>query len=143
MPWTLNGVGTKFNGFTNHKPDGTSDVVLWLVVLFFPIIPLRAYRIKTIEAEPNEFYYETLQRIPMDLKSVLVTYFFGWIVTPILWFWPMPFAVREVGEYFGYTNENADGGFYTFVIVFSIAWIIVFTWRWNAWDEKRGLPKNA
>jgi hypothetical protein len=137
---TLNGVGTKFHGFKNTQPDGTSDVTLWFVLLYFPVLPLRAYRIRCTETERREIYYTILERIPMDLKSILTTYFFGWIVTPVLWFWPMPFAVREVGEYFGYTNENAEGGFYTFVIVFAIAWLIVFAWKWKDWDERRGLP---
>ena len=142
MP-TLNGIGTKYHGFRNTTPDGISDVTLWLVFLYLPILPLRSYRMQCTPGENNELYYQLLERIPMNVSSILTTYFFGWIVTPILWFWPIPFAVREVGEYLGYTNEDAEGGFYTFVIIFAIAWMAVFAWCWKNWDEKRGLPKTG
>ncbi|MBI3136919.1 MAG: hypothetical protein HYZ14_19745 [Bacteroidetes bacterium] len=140
---TLNGIGTKFHGFRNCQPDGTADVTLWLVFLYFPIIPLRSYRIKRKATTMREFSYTVQEKIPLHFKSVLTTWFFGWIVTPILWFWPLPFAVREVGEYLGYTTENADGAFYYFVIAFAITYIVVFAWKWKDWDEKRGLPVKS
>lgn len=140
MIGTLNGIGTKFNGFKNCQQDGRCDVTLWFVFLFFPIIPIRAYSIKREQTDLRQFKFTVIERLPLNLKSVLTTYFFGWIITPILWFWPMPFAVREVGEYFGYTNERAEGGFYYFVIAFAISWIAIFAWKWRDWDERRGLP---
>lgn len=142
MP-TLNGVGTKYHGFRNTTPDGVSDVTLWFVLLYFPIIPLRSNRIRCSKGKDGHIYFSILEKIPMNLSSVLTTWFFGWIVTPILWFWPLPFAVREVGEYLGYTTENADGAFYYFVITFAITYIVVFAWKWKDWDEKRGLPVKS
>ncbi len=138
---TLNGIGTKFNGFQNSSAEGISEVTLWITFFYFPIIPLKAYTIKRHATDMREFRYDVLEKKSLQLKSVLITYFYGWIVTPILWFWPMPFAVREVGEYLGYTNENAEGGIYYFIITFAILWIVVFAWKWKDWDERRGLPE--
>lgn len=136
MP-TLNGIGTKFHGFRSDRGDGTICVTNWLVFLYFPILPLSSSRIRFSTNESGQLVYHVVEKIPMNVLEIATTYFWGWVITPILWFWPIPFAVREVGEYLGYTNENAEGGFYMFVIIFAIAWIAVFAWKWKDWDDKR------
>lgn len=44
---TLNGFGTKLYGKSAIDPDGSYIATKWIVVLFFPIIPLGSYRVWT------------------------------------------------------------------------------------------------
>ena len=138
MP-TINGIGTKFHGFRRDSSDDTLCVTSWFVFLYFPVIPVSAYRIRIVEMEKKQYGYEVLEKIPFNGKEILTTYFWGWVIAPVLWVWPIPFAVREVGEYLGYANEEGVGGFYLFVVIFAITWIAVFAWKWKDWEETRGI----
>lgn len=139
---TLNGIGTKFYGIRGPLEDGKCTATVWITFLYFPLIPL--YRVEFIRqlTHPRQFIYTIIQKQKLRFSEIVKTLLTGWIAVPVMMFWPMPFAVREVGEKLGYTDHNAGGAFYTFVIVFAITWLVVFVWKWKDRDERRGLPKN-
>lgn len=134
----LNGIGTSFNGFNYKAETDSYKVTLWFSFLFFPIFPISAKLIKREITRSNEFKLVVLENLKLDGKQILTTYFYGWVIGPLLWFWPIPFAVIEVAEKIGYAESN----FYNVVIAFTIIWLIVFAWKWKDWEEERGLPKN-
>lgn len=98
---TINGFGTLRYEWSYH-PDGTVEATEWLVAGFLPVIPLKRERFRVRSAGPvapspsdialsvvgfNKGFvsqFEVLDRVPMRLAGVLKTYFFGYIVTPLL-----------------------------------------------------------
>ena len=135
---TINGIGTLRYGW-NHYPDGTASATLWFVIGFLPVIPLRRERLCVVSDgldQPRAIdvagaalgaavgvgsgfrsQLQVLQKEPMQLAGILGTYFFGFVVTPLLAFgvplvgvWAgvrllelLKFNMREYGAYVGIT----------------------------------------
>ena len=144
---TINGIGTRFNGISKPNEQGVITATCWFTFIYLPIIPLwRAELIREI-TNPNEFRYWVINKQPIQIKEVLQTYMFGWIITPLLWFGPLILCIKEIAMYMGLLSSEPVNVFshfewYEGMIVFSILYMLVFTWKWKDWDEKRGLPKN-
>lgn len=139
---TLNGIGTRFYGVSTPNKKGESTATQWVTFAYLPIIPLKRYVIKRLLTKPTIFSYNLIQRTSLQAKEILITYFLGWIATPIFLLWPLPFAIKEVAIKLGYTNDKAEGVLYNIAICFFILWIIFAVLKWKSWDDRRGLPKN-
>ena len=50
MPFSINGIGTKWYGSALKEPDGSYVVTEWVVFLFIPIIPLGSKRICPVQS---------------------------------------------------------------------------------------------
>jgi hypothetical protein len=129
---TVNGVGTMRYDWA-HLPDGTAEATLWFVVGFFPLIPLKRQRLQVVSdrAQPSTIakaamattaYGEgfrsemmVLGNAPMNPARVLRTYFYGWIVTPLLAFilplligltavWALERCVVDPSKYMDYVT---------------------------------------
>ena len=122
--------------------DYDNKTIRRFTFFYFPILPLNRQVIRRIVTHPAEFEFIIIRNTPISMKEVFKTYLWGWILTPLVVFWPFPFAVREVGEYFGYTNDKAEGTLYWMIIIFAIAWLIISVWNWKDYDDVRGLPRN-
>lgn len=137
---TLNGIGTKFYGFTPVDAQGCCYTTNWFTFLYFPVTPLWRAKIKRDPSRPQTFSYQLLQKTPLVPGEILRTYLYGWIIGPVAAFWPLIISVREVAEMLG---VNTDGSFYNWMIGFAIVYFVIFIWKWRDWDEKRGLPANG
>lgn len=98
---TINGFGTLRYDWVYH-PDGTAEATEWFVAAFLPVVPLKRERIRVRSAGPvapspsdialsavglNKGFasqFEVLDRVPIRFAGVLKTYFFGYVVTPLL-----------------------------------------------------------
>ncbi len=43
--YTFNGIGTTLYGRRERQPDGSHVATKWVVLFFFPVLPLRSYRV--------------------------------------------------------------------------------------------------
>jgi hypothetical protein len=99
--------------------------------------------IKREVTKPHILQYIVVRYEKMEVLEILKTYFFSWIVMPLLLFWPMIICVREVAEGLGIPVDSSSGGMsaiYTVLFTASIIYFIVAILKLKSWDEKRGLP---
>jgi hypothetical protein len=140
---TITGIGTIFYGISKPNDKGIINATYWFVFLYFPIIPLwRAELVREV-TKPRIFNYQLISKQRLRIKEVIRTYFFGWIITPLIWFGPAILIIPEIAVYIGLSPTDKGGfGLYEGLLVFSIIYFIVFVWKWKNWIEKQGLPEN-
>ena len=72
MAYSLYGCGTGYRADTPLLPDGTFITTKWIMLFFFPVIPLGSYRVKYL-GSTSEFHftgfsltseYQIIQKIP-------------------------------------------------------------------------------
>lgn len=141
-PVSINGTGTKFYGISLPDAEGKSTATLWVTFLFLPLVPLKRVTIKRQLTDPRRFVYTEVARENFSTKEILMTYLFGWIITPLAWFGPLVLCIREVASAIGIPTEGDSTPLWTGMIVFAILWLIVFTWKWKDWLDKQGLPSD-
>lgn len=135
----INGTGTRFLGYSPLDKDGSCFVTNWVTILYLPVIPLYRAKIKRKITLPIEFKYEILDKDKLVLKEVIITYLFGWIIFPLIIFWPFTFSFFSIQRFIGIQNQDL------FIIpfsVFALVWVIFISWRLKLWDERRGLPNE-
>lgn len=97
---------------------------LWFTFLYIPIIPLwrGAYRLDKTLIEKNQ----------LQLREVLTTYLFSYLLVPFLLFTPMGLAVVEVQEAIGISKDLQVP-----LMILSVLWVIGGGWKLADWDEAR------
>jgi len=77
MAYSIWGFGTVFRSDTSLLPDGTFIATKWITFFYFPIIPLRSYRVKYLGSS-SEFHftgfsstseYQIIQKIPWEMRG--------------------------------------------------------------------------
>jgi hypothetical protein len=146
---TIQGIGIKLMGFSKVDEFGCCYATKWFTTFYLPIIPLERIKIKRDTENPRIFQYSILEQGKSpDLKNILSTYLFGWILIPLFIFTPAVLSIREVAHAIGVpetTFEDMDHAFdhfglYQFIMAFSLVWTIGIILKLKSWDEKRGLP---
>lgn len=135
---SINGTGTRFYGISNPDEQGKITATLWFTFLFFPVFPISRYSMTRALTHPREFRYTIIEKQNLVWSEVFMTWLWGWIITPVLWFGPLLLCIREVITALGVKRESTQD---TFMGV-AILYLIVFTWLWKDWLDKQGLPKN-
>jgi len=130
--FTINGTGTRYNGYKMTSKPGQATATLWFTFLFIPLIPLSRHIIQPLARQGTSFTFHILAKEKLVLSEVLQTYFYGWILMPLLILWPLPFAVREV-QVALHVPEKLQW----IPMAFSIIWLIVSVWKLKDWDELR------
>ena len=78
MAFTFNGIGTKFFGKSDEQLDGSYTATEWLVFLYFPLIPIRSFRLRPVSGGTYAVVYASqkfqAQRIPLQWKQVRSMY---------------------------------------------------------------------
>ncbi|MFO0725909.1 MAG: hypothetical protein U1E65_19145 [Myxococcota bacterium] len=80
MPVTINGIGTKYYGAADQRPDGSFVTTEWFVIVGVPIWPLRSTRL--IRAPHADSYviiasqkgYDLVEQLPLRWSQVVLTY---------------------------------------------------------------------
>lgn len=80
-PFTFYGTGLSLMSF-RKEPGGTLNATLWLTVLFLPLIPISAWRIRPSGTSGmrigavvgDRFHFQVLRQEPLDPGLVLKTY---------------------------------------------------------------------
>ena len=63
MPTSYNGIGTMFMGQRDFRPDGSYVTTEFFVVLLFPVMPLRSYRVVPLGGNK----YRVLEQLPFHV----------------------------------------------------------------------------
>jgi hypothetical protein len=116
----INGIGTTFLGVSDMDKNDVATATLWFTFLFFPVIPLRRYRVQFLPSTGSGYAYQILGEEAHSLPEILKTYISGWLLAPLLIFGPMVLAIRENWE-----ALKLPESVYTPYIFFSIAWFVV------------------
>lgn len=125
-------------GCNNVAADGTCEGYYWFTFLYAPIYPIRKIRFERRLTERDFFEFFELQNLKTDRMEVLNTYLKGWLLYPILIFWPIPLVVTEV--YHGVLH--GPEALYNWFIAFALIWIVVIVWRLADQYERQGLPPD-
>ncbi len=147
---TLNGIGSRFNGVSQLNQHGNVHATLWFTFLYLPLIPLWKAEIKREITLPlKEFNYQIIQKLPLDRNEILKTYFYGWILVPLLLLGPILFLIPEIHEQLGIASpppRNLIKGdslnWHDWLFILYIVYFIVVVIKLYSNDIKRGLPKN-
>ncbi|MDR3352287.1 MAG: hypothetical protein LBO00_04615 [Zoogloeaceae bacterium] len=94
MANTINGIGTTFYGQAKFRRDGSFVTTKWFVLAFFPLFPMKSYRLRRIEDDENSSipflskppFYELLEELPADGAQVLRVWAYAFIVIPVILF---------------------------------------------------------
>lgn len=129
----INGIGVTYLGISRTDETGCCEATLWFTFLFAPLFPLARHRLRRHLSPDGRFFrYERVAKTPLLGKEILRTYLFGWLLFPLLLFWPGVLAFREVWQGLGLPES-----LYTAAIAFAIVWLIVFSWKLMDWHEAR------
>jgi hypothetical protein len=96
---TFNGIGTTFYGAAKKRPDGSYVSTEWLVLAYFPIFPIRSFRMAQVGRDKfftvivftsNKRQYVILEKIPLskNLRQILLTWMFTLVPLGLLWLHP-------------------------------------------------------
>ena len=81
MPFTFNGIGTKYYGNRDVAPDGSYVTTEWIVFAYFPIAPIRSVRVWRTSKSTNAIVYSSqgymAQRMPLCWPQVGNVYLVG------------------------------------------------------------------
>jgi hypothetical protein len=85
MPFSFNGIGTRYYGHRDISDSGTYTATEWIVFLWLPIFPLRSWRvsrkrrgIETILFSDASYF---VKHVPLNLRQVLLGYLCTGVVT--------------------------------------------------------------
>ena len=135
---TINGIGTRLLNCSRVMTDGTCEGYYWFTFIYAPIIPLKKIKFIRELTDKDMFEFREIEVLPKQTNEVLYTYFKGWVIYPILIFWPMPIAVTEVYHDILHLPDNL----YNYMIAFAIIYLIVMVWILADRYEVQGLPKD-
>jgi hypothetical protein len=78
MPFTFNGIGTKYYGQREFLEDGSFVTTKWFVLVYIPIIPLCSFRVVPTGKSSNFLVYRSNQylvkRVPINWRQVRNVY---------------------------------------------------------------------
>lgn len=132
---TLNGFGTTLLGISPQNEQHEATATCWITLLYLPFVPLRRYTVRFLSHKGSGFSYQILTEGPLNWREVALTYLYGWLLFPLLLFWPFPLMVREVWQSLGLPQV-----FNIPFMVFAILWVIIAIWKLADWHENRGRP---
>jgi hypothetical protein len=105
MADSINGFGTKFYGARDFWPDGSYITTEWVVVLFFPILPIRSLRVIATGSTSVTFgtktTYDVLAKTRPNLTQVL--YVYGFALLCVFWMVAWSYLFDPVQGIVGYT----------------------------------------
>jgi hypothetical protein len=81
MPFTYNGIGTKFYGQRDVKPDGSYIATEWIVFIHIPILPIGSFRVWPTGESSNWIVYNSTEyrakRVPLCWPHIRKVYLLG------------------------------------------------------------------
>lgn len=78
MPYTLNGIGTKYYGKRDVEPDNSFITTEWIVIVYLPIIPIGSFRVQPTGESKNVIFFSStqywVQRVPFNWTQIRNVY---------------------------------------------------------------------
>ncbi len=130
---TINGVGTLNYGWQACE-DGTAIGTTWIVIGFFPLVPIRRQRVRILPppgAKVSDLFMpvgfraqmQIVETLPFDYRAILRTYLKAFVLVPILlaltllvlrivtWIAPLPQPAQQQDWQTGVIIAFAIGSF--------------------------------
>jgi hypothetical protein len=105
MPESFNGFGTTYYGARDFWPDGSYITTEWVVMLFFPIIPIRSLRVietgSTSVTFGTKTTYGVLAKTRPNFTQVL--YVYGFELLCVFWMVAWSYFFDPLQAIVGYT----------------------------------------
>lgn len=130
--FSFNGVGLRFYGIRKTPDPQTRTATAWASLFFLPLFPLYRALIRPTRQKGFSLQYQELGRTRLQLKEILLTYLFGWILVPLTLFAPLALAVQEVQQFIGVPTSLSIP-----LMVVALLWFVLFLWKLKDWDDKR------
>jgi hypothetical protein len=115
---TWNGCGTTYYGW-EHKEDGTAIATNWIVVLMFPLVPMKRVHLRSLSPDNDRFlnlrpvvdHYDLIKTLDRDYRSIVETLVRAYILFPIVLLLPIILfiGVLIVAQSLGYADAVIDG----------------------------------
>ena len=86
---TVNGIGTFFYGADEPRPDGSRIATAFVVLFFFPLIPLRTQRIRKHAVTGSSMQIEVIEDLPLRWSQIARTYVRVWLGVPLVCLGPL------------------------------------------------------
>lgn len=130
-PFTLNGFGTTFYGKRDFRADGSYITTEWIVLAYFPLIPIRSLRVSY--RDPGERrsylgfgssvkYAVSEKRFPPNWKQVLCTY--GYVAFFSFWIYLVCRSFISVFPHVLYTAPGVMLVFIVCILPVPIPWLL-------------------
>jgi len=78
MPFTYNGIGTKYYGKREPGPDGSYITTEWITLVYIPLVPISSYRVCPVGKSTNAIIYNSRQfqvkKIPFNWPQIRNVY---------------------------------------------------------------------
>jgi hypothetical protein len=85
MPYTFNGFGTRYYGERERAEDGSYITTEWITLLYFPILPIRSFRVLPVGKGTNIIIHSSQEyqaiRVPLCWPQVRNVYL---VMSPVL-----------------------------------------------------------
>src|SRR5262245_45379388 len=85
---TINGIGTFFHGADEPRPDGSRIATEFVVLFFFPLIPIRTRRIRKHAVTGSSMRIEVVEELPLRWSQIARTYLRVWLGVPLICYAP-------------------------------------------------------
>ncbi len=133
----IHGIGTTLLGVSEQDSENCATATQWFTVLHLPVLPLTRLHVQFLPHTGSGFSYAVLNRESPRRAEVLTTYFFGWIVMPLLVLGPLIPAVSEVWQALGLPPDLQN-----YYMGFAILWFIIAVLKLDNWQEQRCHPRH-
>ena len=134
---TINGIGTTSLGISTQNERNEATATRWFTFFYLPIAPLRRYTVCFLPHKGSGFSFQILSEGSLNWREVVLTYVSGWLLMPLLLFWPFPLMVPEVWQ-----SLNLPQILSIPFMVFAFLWVIIALWKLADWHEYRARPFN-
>lgn len=154
---TFNGIGTRFLGW-RHRDDGLSTATLWFTVAYFPLVPLRRFRLRNLtdfaaERSPTGlavlaplgggvFWTEPvdmLERLPLSWREIAATYLRCYVLIPLLCLWPIPvgrFVIAWFREHGSVLTQGVGVTFIVFALANAVLVLLIAVRRMRGYGSR-------
>lgn len=88
MPFTFNGIGTKYYGNRDVGPDGSFITTEWITFVYIPLLPIRSLRVQETGKSTTAIVYNSrgylTQSVPLCWKQIRNVYIFLAVIAAVI-----------------------------------------------------------
>ncbi len=132
---SFNGTGIKFLGYSALDEKEHCTATSWIVFLWFPIYPLRRYKLE-MKAGDEGRMFAVIDQTPKENKEIVQTYLWGWLLVPLVVLGPLV-TLAFLTET---KVVNTDSGLFSKLLGTGLGWTVISILLLYHWDQRRGMP---
>lgn len=132
----MNGIGTTLLGVSAQNEQNRATATYWFTFCYLPVLPLQRLYVQFLPHEGSGFAYQTIEKTPLNLKEIALTYLFGWLVVPASLLAPLFLGITEIWQQLG-LPENGQLPY----ILLCCLWLGIGVWKLADWHEAQCRPR--